>query len=135
MAADSGVWCGGVWMPCKSKLLRLRDGSIAGLAGWKPEIVAAIGWYEAGADPERRPPPPSEPSDVDILILKPDHSLWNLVNNFRLYETEWPFAAAGSHLDFVYGALCTGFSAKATVELAVRHCSHARPPVHTMVMD
>jgi hypothetical protein len=135
MAADSGVWQGGVWLPSAGKLSRLYGGTIAGVAGWRPEWELALRWYQAGAPPDSRPPNPSEKSDLDVLLLKPNGEIWNLTENFRLFKSEWPIAVAGSHTEFVLGALLAGASAKQAVELACAHCSYARPPVVTMSFD
>ncbi len=133
MAADSGVWWGDIWMPSDKKLRRLSDGSICGTAGWKPEIETAIAWYEAGANPKDRPSPPSDPQhDVDILILRPDRTLWCICDNFRLYPNSWPIGAAGAHGEFLYAAMLAGLSAEAAVTLAVAHCARARGPVVVM---
>jgi hypothetical protein len=135
MAADSSVWTGNIWMPsAESKLRRMSDGAVMGLAGWWPEIEAAIRWYQDGAKPDSRPAKPDE-GDLDILILTPQGKLWNLCNNFRLYRSEWPLGVAGSHTEFVLGALMAGASAKQAVEQACRHCSHARGPVTTMRLE
>lgn len=134
MAADSGVWHGEVWMPCKTKLRRLPDGSIVGAAGWKPVFEEWISWYEAGADPGKQPPAPKDDNDLDVIILNPDRTIWNMGFG-KLWRNEWPIAAAGSHSEFVLGALLAGMSAPDAVALAIAHLSRARGPMTSMGVE
>lgn len=135
MAADSSSWHGDVWLPVAKKLHRLKDGGIAGVAGWKPVVLAALDWYNAGADPDKRPPAPKDETELDVIILRPDCTLWSLCGDCRLWLCDWPYAIAGSHHEFVLGALMSGLSAIEAVELAVRHCKFARGPVCFMRLE
>ena len=136
MAADSASWFGDICLSTEAvKLHRLPDGSIAGAAGWKPEITEAIAWLAAGADPKNLPKEPKEISDLDILVFKPDGSVWVLhPNNYRYYQIDSTIAAAGSHHEFVIGAMLSDRSAAETVELACRYCARARGPVVRMAL-
>lgn len=118
------------------KVRRLRDGSLAGLAGWQPEFEAALAWYEAGADPAGRPAPPSDKDGMpDILVLKPDRSIWYIADHCRLWPSDSSMGTAGSHHEFLWAAMLAGLSAKEAVILAIGHCQYARGSAVAMRVD
>lgn len=136
MAGDTATWTSGVWMTLPTKLCRLDDGSIVGMAGWQPEMEAALSWYKNGADPDHRPPAPTDKdAAAELLILRPDRSLWYIADHCRLWRTAQSIAAIGSHHEFLMAAMLAGLSARAAVELAVKHCQNARGDVMAMHID
>lgn len=136
LAADTASWTGGIWVDGAEKIRRLRDGSLAGCAGWKPEIEAALEWYLAEADPKERPAAPSDKdAQPDILILKPDCSIWYIADHCRLWRSDFGIGTAGSHHEFLYGAMLAGLGAKEAVALAIEHCQYARGKVIARHID
>lgn len=136
VATDSAWWTGGIWTDGAAKLRRLADGSLAGCAGWKPEIEAALAWYGAGADPKERPAAPSDKDGMpDILILKPDRTIWYIAEHCRLWQSDFGMGTAGSHHEFLWAAMLAGLGAKEAVGLAIGHCQYARGKVMALHID
>lgn len=69
MAADTQL--SGEYTMRVQKIMRLSDGSIAGGAGTWRNAYAALKWLDEG---EKGDPPSLE--DTDILLIRPDGSLW-----------------------------------------------------------
>lgn len=138
MAADSGSFSGGFWTASQPKIRRLDDGSLVGLAGWKPVIARALLWVDSVAqhktwdDPWAWPALPregEEVNDLDLIIVRNNGEIWNFCRKFEFFRADnQEFAVAGSHFDFMVGAMCAGASAEGAVDLAIMRTTTARPP-------
>lgn len=126
VAADTSSWTGDIKFSCGAKIHRLKDGSLVGAAGWLPVINRAIEWLDAGADPKQKPAPASDKTDIDMIWVRPGSGIWYVHENFEVWRSEvQDMAAAGSHHEFVVGAMLAGASAPAAVQLAIDHCKYA----------
>lgn len=141
MAADSGSFWGQLWVPSPPKLIRLSDGGIAGMSGWKPVIERGLRWLDEVYDwsrPEDGPPLPRKPdekNDLDVLLLRPNGEIWNFTGEFELYRSDWTFSATGSGTDFLIGAMLAGASAIEAIDLAIERMTNARPPRISMRLE
>lgn len=79
MAADSVVMSGQLLLPVAfPKIFRLPDGRLVGASGYCADCWAAFQWFLAG-EPEKRPEfigKDNPDTELDMLLLKPDGSLW-----------------------------------------------------------
>ena len=125
MAADTGSWHGNVKPGGRAtKIVRLADGSLFGAAGWKPTILVAREWLNAGMPLADRPDK-ADDDDLSGIMLKTDMSIWNINHRFELYPSDAEIDAVGSHTEFLYGAMLAGASAEEAVRLAIKHCNGA----------
>jgi len=119
IAADSGSWWGGFCFKPVEKLQHLRSGAIIGAAGDYATINAVQEWMDAGFNQEQKPPVEKD-EDFDALELDPQCRVWRWDWKFRRYPITEPFAAIGSHWEFVMGAMAAGKSAVEAIELALK---------------
>jgi len=120
MAADSGVWVGDIFSGHVAKIVRLGDGRLVGLAGWRPEIEKGLAWLA-----QRAPkPPPVGDCDFAALILAPC-GIWRVNHKFDVYRHIGEWAVEGAHDEFLLGALAAGSSAAEAVRLAIIYCRRA----------
>lgn len=129
MAADSMSVLGGhlrsTVVAGGAKITRLRrhtwEGSLVGCAGYTAIIHQFLQWAEGNLDQR----PVDIPADeFDILMLKPDGSLWRWDEKLRCYPLVDDFYAIGRPWEFAMGCMAAGCSAQQAVELSIKHsCS------------
>lgn len=128
MAADSAIWCGNLMVANRNKIIRLPDGSLFGCGGHTPVIRMAQEWL-LNINKSPKPTRVLKDYELDGLLLRPDGSIWHLNCEWDLYDMTVSIAAAGSHNEFVMGAMYAGATAEQAVKLAVQHGDSAGGPV------
>lgn len=109
------------------KIFRLPDGGVAGGAGDWSRAYAGIKWL---VDGEKGEPP--NITDADILILRPDGSLWKANEEFPAYPLADKVAAIGCGSLAAMTAMRGGSSAVDAV-MAVSVCDvYTNDPVMSM---
>lgn len=96
-----------------SKLRRLKDGSILGLAGDLQDIDQVAAWLDSGEEGKK----PKVGNYTDALRLMPDGRLLHYSPALLATPVDVPFAI-GSGADFAIGAMDAGMSALRAVEIA-----------------
>lgn len=116
IAADTGLWLGNICVEHCKKIRRLSDGRLFAISGHRAIGEACYAWLQ---DESLRPEPGSDDSDFGGLLLTKDGA-FRVDYKFRIYPTGIP-AAAGSHTEFLMGAMYAGASAEEAVRLAIKH--------------
>lgn len=122
MAADSGVWCDAMLVGHTQKISRLPDGSLFAAGGSSPVIQLAKDWLLGGGP---KPDRVLMEDELDGLLLRPD-GIWRLSSQWDLYLSPSLFETAGSHHEFMFGAMHAGASAEKAVALAIQHGAYGR---------
>lgn len=112
------------------KLFRLPDGGVAGGAGDWSRAYAGIKWLMEG---ERGDPP--NLSDADILILRPDGSIWKANEEFPAYPLLDKVAAIGCGSLAAMVAMRGGASAVEAVMSVAASDVYTNAPVMSMTAE
>jgi len=131
LSADSAVFHGDYSFAKVEKITRLSDGSLYAGSGRAALCDAVKKWLDGGMVAGERPEPPKDEEDFGALWLRAD-GLWRISGDIRPHPDLVPFAAEGSHCEFVCGAMAAGLSAEEAVRLACRYGAWAREPVMVM---
>lgn len=128
IAADTQLT--GAYVFRVQKVVRLQDGGVAGGAGHWAKAYAGLSWLAAGEQGE-----PPKIKGVDILIIRPDGSIW-------IAEGEWPayplldkFAAIGAGAQAAVAAMQDGAGAVEAVKKAARIDPYTSDPVQTLSIE
>jgi len=113
------------------KLIRLPDGGVAGAAGMWAAARRALTWLANGEQGD----PPSIGDETQVLIMRPDGSLWLAEAGFPAYPLEAREAAIGSGSQGALVALLMGASALEAVQKVGEICPTIGPPYITMVPE
>jgi hypothetical protein len=141
MAGDS-CWseADGLIINSQNKLIRLPSGALYGGAG-APDDRALLGLL---CDVEERTRLPdwttlqgANYEELEALLVLPDESVWSINGGAKGYgvcPVSLPYIAIGAGAAVAIGALAAGATAKRAVDLACRHNTFCRPPVHTLTL-
>lgn len=132
MASDTQ--CTGHYMMRVEKLYRLPDGGVVGGSGGSRESYAAIRWMLAG---EAGEPPVSGDGDnvYDLLILRPDGTLWLANNGFPSFRLFDKFAAIGSGCHLAMAAMDMGATATQAVKIAAKYDENTNDKVKSLAIE
>lgn len=125
IAADSRTCSGDLVLnDATRKLVRCKDGSVAGVAGEATSCALVREWLVAGEDMSAIPDHPRHPDEeggsrFKALILRPGGRLQFMDAAFTAIDAQPPFAI-GSGGDVALGAMLAGKSAEQAVKIAMR---------------
>lgn len=128
MAADSLATLGGDWrLPGKeTKIRRLRDGSLVGMAGDTALVNALLDWEDNPTFFDA----PEAKENCEVLILAPDGTIWTRYSpSMSKHRIHAPFYAIGSGRVPALAALHMGASAERAVEVAIELDTGSGGPV------
>jgi len=134
MAADSAEISGSLFSMCVfPKILRLQDGTLAGMSGFTADCWLAMEWLREGR-PEKQPAFLSDAegdNSLDILLLKPDGTLWRNSKGVSGFVPEGKISVIGSQSACIVAetAMRLGRSAEEAVQLACNMVVNIRGPV------
>lgn len=134
MAADSGQLMGNVVDVCPTpKIVRLRDGSLVGASGLSSDCYVALRWF---LDETRLEMPvflgkAEDRCDVDILMAKPDGTLWRNGHGLRNFFPVPVRTAIGDRDAGLVAqtVLQLGGSAAYAIEIAIQMCASIIGPI------
>lgn len=106
------------------KIVRLPDGGLAGAAGMWAAARRALTWLENGEQGD----PPQIGDETQVLILRPDGSLWMAEAGFPAYPLTAPYAAIGAGSQGAMVAMAAGATALEAVEMVSDICTSCGPP-------
>ena len=109
------------------KLMRLPDGGVVAAAGTWRAAYAAMIWVVEGEGGD-----PPELGDVELVIVRPDHSIWVAENVFPAYPIVLKQYALGSGADLVHLLMSQGESPVNAVFAACEHDTYSSGPVYSM---
>lgn len=115
MAADKQGESGYI-KTVRTKIRRL-NGCLIGGAGTRHVVESVIAWLIAGAKPEQFPEPATK-GEADILMVKPDGSIYLIQSGPHFTQLENRFFAIGCGADAAMAAMHLGYDAKHAVEVA-----------------
>jgi ATP-dependent protease HslVU (ClpYQ) peptidase subunit len=131
LAADKQM--GGDFPRTVTKLRRTAAGELLGVAGWMNKALILMDWFEAGADPATFPAfQRDRDTACDLIIVRPDRSVWSLTDEPVLVQLEDPHHSIGSGRDFAAAAMHLGCDARRAVEVAMALCGHCGNGIDTM---
>ncbi len=104
----------------RTKLHRLPDGSVVGMAGDGGLIELALEWFRNGEDTSEIPA--TRGQDFCALILRPSGRVDLLDGLFVRYRAEAP-AAIGTGDQMALGALLAGATPREAVKLVASRCT------------
>ena len=136
MAADTQItW--GTSRISGPKLVRLPDGGVAGSAGECSAGQAALNWLAEGGSMEGNEERITLPNieGADVLIAKPDGSLWMLTNRFPAWPVNGPAVAIGCGSDAALMAFAHGASAVEACQKAIKQDVNCGDPVQSMDVE
>lgn len=144
MAADSGERCGELMTTAKfPKITRTPDGSLVGCAGYAADCWSAQQWFLAGGSVtnplDTGLPLIAESGDggLDILVLRPDGSVWRNTRGVRSFYPEGSVAAIGGNTASIVAetAMRLGRSAGEAVKVCIEMCASIYGPVQIERLD
>lgn len=109
------------------KIVRLKDGGIAGGAGHWSRAWAGLQWL---ADGEEGPPPKIK--GAELLILRPDGTLWIAEGEFPAYPLLDKAAAIGAGAQAAMAAMDGGADAVKAVQVACKLDAYTSAPVQVL---
>lgn len=116
-----------------SKLVRLPDGSVAGGAGLWAKAWAVLAYLADGGSLDGKgdkTPPDAE--GAEILVMRPDGSLWVIEEQFPAYPLLTSFTAIGDGEDFARMGMEMGLSAEQAVVKTIAMKPSCGGPVQTI---
>lgn len=115
------------------KIYRLPDGGVVGGAGGAKSSLKAIQWMLSGEAGE--PPGPDESEPFNLLILRPDGSIWIADNGFPAFRVRDTFAAIGSGCGFAMAAMEMGADPASAVRIAAKYDECTNNRVTTLTVE
>ena len=136
MAADTQITWGTARMR-GPKLARLPDGGVAGSAGDCAAGQAALNWLVGGGSLEGSEERITLPNidGADVLIAKPDGSLWMLTNRFPAWPVDGPMVAIGCGSDAALMAMSEGANAIEACQKTAKQDVYCGDPVQSMEVE
>ena len=117
------------------KIVRLPDGGVAGGCGVWTRAYSGLAWLADGGDAGARKGDSPEPpiiADAQILIARPDGSLWLLEDEFPAYPLRDSTAAIGCGSDAALMAMTLGLSPVEAVARVTRQDVLCGDPVQSL---
>lgn len=124
MCADSESNGGGLRYPIKVPKIA-RGNGLAGAAGMSSDCASFLLWFAAGERPHERPVFTGTGDDeMQVLIARPDGTLWRVGAKELPFEISQPYAIGGGNAwAFCEGAMLAGKSCQKAVKLTLKHFS------------
>jgi hypothetical protein len=129
VAADTQL-TGGNYVLRVQKVVRLPDGGVAAAAGLWTACYVGLKWLADGAA--------GEPPDIDgaqIVVVKPDRSIWLAENTFPAYPILDRALALGCGQDLARQALADGMNAIEAVAKACELDAKSSDPVQWLQVE
>jgi hypothetical protein len=117
------------------KIVRLPDGGVAGGCGLWTRAYSVLSWLADGGDAGARKgdsPEPPNVADAQVLIARPDGSLWLLEDEFPAYPLRDAIASIGCGSDAALMAMTLGLSAVEAVSRVTRQDVLCGDPVQSL---
>jgi ATP-dependent protease HslVU (ClpYQ) peptidase subunit len=108
-----------------------HSGVLYGCAGDTSAILRIRRWMERNTTSRPRLP---KDTDADVLMVKPDGTLWMLNDAFDWEPVDAKFHAIGSGASFALGAMARGATAVQAVKIAARFDINTSAPIDTLVL-
>lgn len=118
LAADRACSQGSRFEGSVRKVWRRRDGHLIGGCGRYSIICRYVEWF-LGGERGRAPSLGEQDNDADMLIVRPS-GLVLFHDSCGAMTVKAPFYAMGSGVDFAYGAMEMGATARQAVRIASR---------------
>lgn len=101
-----------------TKIRRAKNGALIGASGRTSYCVAAMEWYDAGADPAAYPKCQDSDDFADLLVIEPTGRILKYERAPSAMHFEDTTFAMGSGRDYAMAAMFLGFDAVRAVEVA-----------------
>jgi len=122
LAADRMMPMGSVvYSVCKIRVV--SSGIVLAATGDAVTCNLLMEWYEAGADRDQYPRPAKPDMEADLIVAKPDGTLWHSCGGPTFDEIKQNFAAFGMGAGVAVGAMAAGANAVRAVQIASEHAS------------
>lgn len=133
LVSDSEIHEGRLRVGHARKIIRCKDGSIAGAAGDLKAISAFLKWAKNGFKDKSRPD--FESSDFVGLVISKDETITFYENGFLPSVLDAPFHAIGSGQWVAIGAMAAGASAQKAVEIACQYIHGCSGPLQIEALN
>jgi ATP-dependent protease HslVU (ClpYQ) peptidase subunit len=127
LAADTQITCGDGSKMSTRKIHAMPDGSLVAFCGDSRYINRVRRWLARGAPRKGRPR--IDADEFDMLVVKPDGSLWGTNDALDLEPIEEPFFSIGSGRGYAMGAMARGATPKQAVRIAARYDINTGVPI------
>lgn len=132
MAADSGVFAGDRWSGAATKIVRGRDGGLAGAAGTRAGCHLFLKWFEQGSAGQFVPPQ-DDGHGFGALMVDPSGNVTRMDKHGTIYPSpNVAYHIEGCAEDIAAGALEAGATAEEAVEIVCRLHPYCRLPVDSL---
>lgn len=128
MAADTQIT--GVYTARVQKLVRLPDGGVAGGCGQWSRAWAGLAWLAGGEEGE-----PPKIKGADLLVLRPDGTLWVAEGEWPLYPLLDKAAAIGCGALAAMVALGKGATPAEAVKDVAKLDAYTGDPVQFLALE
>ena len=128
MAADTQ--CTGTYTARVQKVVRLPDGGVAGGCGAWSRAYAGLAWLAAGEEGE-----PPKIKGADLLVLRPDGSLWVAEGEWPLYPLLDKAAAIGCGAPAAMALLARGATPAEAVKDVCKLDAFTGDPVQFLALE
>lgn len=112
------------------KIIRLKDGGVAGGCGHWARAYAGLSWL---ADGEQGDPPKIK--GAALLILRPDGSLWLAEDEFPAYPLLDKVAAIGAGSQAAMAAMAKGDDAVQAIRVACDLDAYTSAPIQVLKVE
>lgn len=119
MAADSQCSYGDTRQYAR-KIFRLKNGSIAGIAGDLSQGYELVRWLN-----DEVPNPPTKMDDCTVVLLRPDGTMWEFCGTLTAMPITEPYHVAGTGMAAALGALDAGATPQRAVEIAIKRDAYS----------
>lgn len=134
LAADKQ--CGTDYPRRVTKIRRLANGELIGVCGWMDRGLILMDWYENGADPAALPEfQKDENRSCELVIVKPDRSVWVLREYHMPFRVEDKTHASGSGRDFAAAAMHLGKTSPEAVAVGNALCGSCGLGIDTLTLE
>lgn len=116
MAADTGIWQGGIVVGHRRKIVRLNDRRLFAACGQRASTIACADWLNSGGLGDK--PPDENVNEFAGVILAPD-GVFIVDHLHRIFPSASLIVAEGAHHEFVMGAMLAGATAQEAVRMAI----------------
>ena len=125
LAADTAIFDRGVYCGATQKIVRAPDGTMGGGAGALGEVKAALQWIKNGATGD----PPKLSDDSEVIVIRPDGSVWWLGSGSEWTQINAEYVAIGSGFRIALGAMAAGATAQRAIEICADLDNMTRRPI------
>jgi hypothetical protein len=118
-----------------NKIFRDANGNIAGYSGDGGALDDFRNWFLAGADHDKRPPPPVGDVRFQAIVVNAQGEAFDVGERFHLARIEAPFYAIGSGAPIAIGAMEMGASAEQAVAAAIKWQTSCGGEIQTLRIE